>query len=396
MREYRIAFVTAYPPSKTTLNEYGYHFARVLAVKPEVIDVVALVEDEEHDYVEQEGVTIQPTWKFNSPLNPLKILRALRRIKPDIVIYNIHFTSFGTGKVAAASGLMIPWMGKLMGFPAVTLIHNIMETTDLASAGYGAGGIMEKLIRGIGTVLTKFVLKSDVVAVTLPRYVEVLRTKYGADNVVLAPHGAFETNARPPQPDSVDGPQQVLTFGKFGTYKVVHNLIEAFQKIQPDRPDLELVVAGGNSPNAPGYVESMKEKYGENGIRYWGYVEEEDIPQMFLDATLVVFDYTGTTGSSGVLHQTGDYGRPAVMPNIGDLADLVTEEGYMARYFQPGDVDDLARVLDDSLGDLQWLRRAGTRNHHASTGMPIEEIADWYMLHIMMLARDEQVTPVAA
>ena len=34
----RVALVTAYPPSQTTLNEYGYHLARHLAPKREVAE----------------------------------------------------------------------------------------------------------------------------------------------------------------------------------------------------------------------------------------------------------------------------------------------------------------------------------------------------------------------
>ncbi|MEC9322422.1 MAG: hypothetical protein VYB90_01155, partial [Actinomycetota bacterium] len=41
----RVGLVTAYPPSQTTLNEYGYHLARHLAAKPEVDELVLFHDD---------------------------------------------------------------------------------------------------------------------------------------------------------------------------------------------------------------------------------------------------------------------------------------------------------------------------------------------------------------
>ena len=42
---------------------------------------------------------------------------------------------------------------------------------------------------------------------------------------------------------------------------------------------------------------------------------------IFDEAAVVVFPYTATTGSSGVLHQAGSYGKAVVMPDLGDLAE---------------------------------------------------------------------------
>ncbi|MCB0051657.1 MAG: glycosyltransferase, partial [Caldilinea sp.] len=65
---------------------------------------------------------------------------------------------------------------------------------------------------------------------------------------------------------------------------------------------------------------------------------------------VVVFPYTSTTGSSGVLHQAGSYGRAVVLPKIGDFAEVITEEGYDGEFFNPADArtlaDAIARILD--------------------------------------------------
>ena len=41
----RIALVTTFPPGKGSLNEYAYHFVRALRRKPEVSEVILLVDE---------------------------------------------------------------------------------------------------------------------------------------------------------------------------------------------------------------------------------------------------------------------------------------------------------------------------------------------------------------
>ena len=59
------------------------------------------------------------------------------------------------------------------------------------------------------------------------------------------------------------------------------------------------------------------------------------MPTLFKESAVVVFPYTSTTGSSGVLHQAGSYGKAVVMPDLGDLALLVKDEGYNGAFFDP-------------------------------------------------------------
>ncbi len=376
-----IAVVTAFPPSTATLNEYGYHLVTALAAKPEVDRVTVLAPELDSDtYPELDGITIVEGWRFDAVGTPMRIARTLRRLRPDAVIFNAHFSSFGTGRVAAATGLMAPLLARAGGVRTITLLHNIVEAVDLSQAGFRFGRVLESAVRAIGTVLTWAVLRSHMVTVTIPAYVEVLRSKYRARNVALVPHGAFEI---PPEPSfswQAGEPQRILAFGKFGTYKRVEDLIKAYRELAPTR-NLELVIAGTDSPNAPGYLASIEQRLGGDGIRFTGYVEEDDVPQLLGSATVAVFPYTATTGSSGVLHQAGSYGCAAVLPNIGDFAAVIESEGYRGEYFRPGDPADLARALARVIDEPAHAAALGRRNYLASRGLPISEVADWYLVH---------------
>src|SRR5664279_2947306 len=150
-------------------------------------------------------------------------------------------------------------------------------------------------------------------------------------------------------------------------------LVQAYQELlQRGYQDIELVLAGSDSPNSAGYMAGVAAAYADvPGLVLTGYVAEADVAPLFSSSAVVAFPYTSTTGSSGVLHQAGEYGRAAVLPRIGDLIDIIEEEGFRGVYFEPGDpislADALAKVLDDdSLRD-----DLGRRNFAAASGIPM-------------------------
>lgn len=392
----RIAIITTHPPSKGSLNEYAFHFVRFLKTKVEDVKEIILLLDElpsgeSYSFSQEpDEVPIRciPCWKFGAIDNVFRITKAVKEVNPDIVLFNIQFASFADKKIPATVGLMTPWVLKRSGFNVAVLIHNIMETVDLKSAGFGSNPFVVGIIRLVGNIVTRFILSADLVAVTIPKYVEILERKYGANNVLLAPHGSFE-EPTDTQPSPMPGGQPtIMTFGKFGTYKTVDLLLQAHEYLQKNHPGLRLVIAGTDSPNAAGYLKKMQEKFSYiTNVEFTGYVAEEDVARIFGEAWVVAFPYTSTTGSSGVLHQAGGYGKAVVLPKLGDLAELVLEEGYDGEFFEPTDwkslADAIARVIDDPDRQME----IGLRNYTAANGLPITEVVDWYLIHFQELLK---------
>ncbi|WBL24914.1 glycosyltransferase [Zunongwangia sp. HGR-M22] len=380
----KLAIVTAFPPSKVTLTEYGYHLVKHFALKDEVEEIVLITdhteEEKQIDFDANCKITVKDCWKFNSYANILNIYKAISAEKPDAILFNLQFMKFGDKKIAAALGLMLPMIFRIKKIPTIVLLHNILETVDLEKAGFTQNKLMQKLYNGIGTTLTRLVLQADLVAVTISKYEYILKSKYKKKNVMLIPHGAFET---PPEPtyDLPVGPKKIMTFGKFGTYKKVEILIEAIEKLRKtSNEEMEIVIAGTDSPNTPGYIESMKEKYKDvPNLTFTGYVEEKDVPVIFGESAVVVFPYTSTTGSSGVLHQAGSYGKAVVLPDLGDLGILVREEGYRGQFFTPSNVDSLAKSIDAIVSNDGYRKELGKKNYEASCSLPMEKIADMYL-----------------
>jgi glycosyltransferase involved in cell wall biosynthesis len=393
-KKLKIAIVSSYPPSKRTLNEYGFYLLNHFRKKQNDYEKIVLISDElplGESFIFPSApvqITVEQVWDFNKWSNPLKILRAVQRSKADVVLYNIQFLSFGDKKIPAALGLLTPLLTKMAGFPSVVLMHNILEQVDLNAAGITKNKLLASVYNFVGSMLTRFILSADLLAVTIPKYVEILEPKYKAKNVALIPHGSFEL---PPMPsfELPKGPMQVMAFGKFGTYKKVEAMIEAVELIRKrTNLNLEIVVAGTDSPNTPGYLENVKNTYKHvTQLRFTGYVAEEDVARIFGESALVVFPYTSTTGSSGVLHQAGSYGKPAIMPNLGDLAMLVKEEGYGGEFFEPSSTESLADAIQKVLENDEYRQKLAQQNYFAAASLPMEDLVDWYTLHFQSLIK---------
>ena len=378
----KFGVVTALPPSPTTLNEYGFHLTRHVANVEGVDEVVAFHEDGEATL--PDGVDGVACWRFNSPMTPFRLVRAARRERPDAVLFNVHFTAFGTNKIAAGLGLLTPALMKLAGIPTVVMLHNLVDTVDLEAAGFGSHSAVERMFRAIGTLLTKVVLRADRVVTTMPNYVDILRGRYGADNVYLTPHGNFDTTPwRGSEP--ADGGRRILAFGKFGTYKRLEGLIEAYRALVADQAfsDVELVVGGTDSPNAAGYLAKMEATTADlPGVNFLGYIEEQDVEALFESSSVVVFPYTSTTGSSGPLHQAGAFGRPVIVPEVGDFVGLLENEGFVGVSFDPASSASLGQALETVLSDAELRARHGATNHAAANSLPLADIADWHLHHL--------------
>ena len=383
-RNLRLGVVTAFPPGRNSLNEFGFHLVKHLARQDDV-EAVVLYADETDAGPPPDIPGVEPVvcWKFNGISNLLRIGQAVRRTRPDAVLLNLQFATFGDQRAPGGLGLLTPLMLRVMRVPTLVILHNLADNVDMQDAGFAGSALTARLLKLAGRALTRAILTADVVALTIPRYVEYLHTSYGAKNALLAPHGSFEDVAVPVFGVPA-GRRKIMAFGKWGTYKTVDVLVAAYQELlQRGYQDLELVVAGTDSPNSAGYMAGVATRCADvPNLTFTGYVAEEDVAALFGSSAVVAFPYTSTTGSSGVLHQAGEYGRAAVLPRIGDLIDIIEEEGFRGVYFEPGDPISLADALAKVLDDDSLREDLGRRNFAAASGIPMSEVVHWHVVHV--------------
>lgn len=380
----KVAVVTSFPPSKVSLNEYGYHLVKNFVQSTEVSEVLLITdktkEPKQLDFKNSNRVSVKECWGFNSNANLFGICNTVLREKPDAVLFNLQFVKFGNKKVPAVLGLLTPMILRFLGCNTIVLLHNIVEEVEDESADFTSNKLAKRIYNFIGTCLTSCILKADIVAVTRSKYVTTLNQKYKTDNVVLIPHGTFEMPEKPSF-DLPEGPKKVMVFGKFGSYKKVEILIDAIQLIRKKSNEaIEIVIAGTDSPNTPGYLEAIKEKYAHvPGMIFTGYVEENELATIFNESTMVVFPHISAMGSSSVLRQAGSYGKAVVLPDFGDLGSVVKHEGYKGEFFNPESTESLAQAIEVILNNDNYRRKLATTNYKKASEFSMDKIVQMYI-----------------
>jgi glycosyltransferase involved in cell wall biosynthesis len=371
----KVCLVTAFPPSTERLNEYGFHLAKELK-KQDLISLTVLADQMSEPAEELPDFEVDRCWKFNSVATPFALLRAARKHKPDVVWFNLVFSSFGDKPIPAFLGICTAFLLRLFGFYTHITLHHVMEALDLSQ-----GTRFPRLYRFCGAVATKLILFSGSVTVLLPSYRKVLLENYGGQYVHLRKHGIFSAAPKFPDISKRGNPEhRILTFGKWGTYKRPEILIEAFAQIADKFPNAKLVIAGSNHPMCPGYIESLRERWRESSrIEFQGYVPEDEIGNLFSSATVLVLPYTSAGGPSGVAHQACEFAVPIIGSDIPDFRDMAQTEELGMLFYETGNPDSLAKVLADLLEDSTLQQQLAEQNFSVAVRMTMEKVVAQYL-----------------
>jgi len=372
----RICLVATFPPSGRQLNEYAFHIARELQRHDDVELYILADELQDYDFATDEhgktikaadqtelpGFNVVRCWKFGSVGTPVRLLNAIRQLKPDVVWFNLVFSSFATPEnpVAAFAGLSAPALTRAAGYFTHITLHHIIEHVDFAAAGVKR----ERLFRMGTNFATKALLKAHSVSVLLPGYRHTLVTKYSAKNVLLGTHGTFA---------SIPTPR-------------LETLMEAFPMVLKKIPNARLVVAGANHHTKAGYWESIRDAQPAGmPIEFRGYVPEDAIPELYQSMSIVVMPYDSSTGSSGPAHQACEYGIPIVCADIEDLRGMAANENMAVRFHKVGDAVDLANQIIAILESTEMQHQMAEHNFAAGVEMTMTNVVRnylrWFELH---------------
>lgn len=395
----RICLVATFPPSGRQLNEYAFHIARELQKHSDIELFILADELTKYEFATDKNgkpIPIDPQaelpdfnvircWKFASLSTPVRLLNTIRRLSPDIVWFNLVFSSFATpdNPFAAFAGLSAPALVRAAGFYTHITLHHIIEHVDFAAAG-----IRGERIYRLGTDLaTRTLLRANSVTVLLPGYRHTLVTKYSAQNVLLGTHGTFASAPTAPDFSRRGNPhRRILAIGHWGTYKRLETLMEAFPLVLEKVPNAKLVVAGANHHTRAGYWESIRDAQPSHlPIEFRGYVAEDAIPELFQSTSVLVLPYDSATGSSGPAHQACEYGVPIVCADISDLRGMAADEDMAVKFYRVGDAKHLAEQLIQILRSSQLQYEMSEQNFAAGVQMTMSNVIRnylrWFRLH---------------
>ena len=371
----KIAFVTAFPPSRQALNEYGFHVAQQLRQEP-CIDLTVLGDYLSTPVDELPGYNVVRCWGFGRRSNTATLLQAIWQAKPDVAWFNLGFASFGNRPLPAVLGLAVPAIARLRGVYTHVTLHQLFETVNLLDAAVSS----PRLYRAGGWLATHLLLSANSLSVLLPSYRRILDEKYRRGRVTARSHGIFDGKPEPPDFSRRGNPtHRILAFGKWGTYKRLELLIEAFNRAAAQIPHIRLIIAGGDHPKTPGYVQSVASRNINSSISFLGYVPEEAIADLFRETSLAVMPYTSSAGSSGVAHLAAQYGVPVIASDIPDFRELAEHEGIAMRFFTPGDANSLLKQLLIALNSPNELKEMALQSYAAGVAMSMPYVVRHYI-----------------
>lgn len=389
----KICLVATFPPSGRQLNEYAYYIARELERNADVELTILSDELTGYDFAtdkdgrplsveameELPGFNVIRCWQFGSVDTPIRLLKAIRKINPDVVWFNLVFSTFATpaNPFAAFAGLSAPALVRAAGYFTHITLHHIIEHVDFAAAGVRR----ERLFRFGTDLATRALLAANSVSVLLTAYHRTLTSKYAARNVLLGTHGTFASAPTPPDFSRRGNPhKRILAIGHWGTYKRLETLMAAFPKVVEKIPNARLVVAGANHHTRAGYWESIRAAQPSHlPIDFLGYVPEEDIPALYQSTSIVVMPYDSATGSSGPAHQACEFGIPIVSADLPDFHGMIEDEGMAIRFHRIGDPDHLAEQLIAILESPELERQMAQQNFEAGIEMTMSHVVGDYL-----------------
>ncbi|HZP06101.1 MAG TPA: glycosyltransferase [Terracidiphilus sp.] len=384
----RIALVSAFPPSRHHLSEYGFHLADELRRRQ--MDFTVLADEIVPEQPELPGFDVCRCWRVGALDNVPRLLSALRQSKPDLVWFNLVYSTFGATALPAFAGLCAPALTRAFGFRTHITLHHLMENCNLRHADIS----FPRLYQFAGSIATRLLLRADSISVLLERYRRTLQERYGATHIGVRPHGTLGT---PYPPDPALRPPtefRMLALGKWGRYKRLEVLFDALPAVLEAVPHATLQIAGCDHPNRPGYVANLQEKWGSHPrVQFLGYLNEDQFEDVFRSAHVAVLPYLSSGGPSGVAHIAARFALPIVAANIDDLVRLADEEGLALDTFDPHNSAELASRLIALAHDSVRRDRMAEQNYQVALNTTMPRIVASYLAEFARLLGESPQLP---
>lgn len=175
-----------------------------------------------------------------------------------------------------------------------------------------------------------------------------------SDKIVSTPHPSYRkfypsVASREESRFQLNIPQKssvYLFFGSIQAYKGLEDLLNAFEKLQSEDPEIYLLIAGKVVNKS--YFSSIRNRIHSNmNIRLIdSRINNDHVQYYFRAADFCVCPYRVSL-NSGVAHLSHTFNTPVIAPNIGGFKTLLEDGGGLL--YDHGDLHDLFEVMKSSL-----------------------------------------------
>lgn len=321
----KIVMIGPVYPYKGGISHYTGLMNRSLSEKYETVMISYkmqypkfLFKKEQRDY-ENDSFKIENTQYLINTANPFNLIstsRKIRKMKPDVVIFQWWHPYFSP----------CYWIMEkcLHGIKKMFVCHNVFPHERFP---------MDKF-------LTKMVLKSGDCFIThSAKDAKDLLTIKKTENVVQAVHPTYNafkfenlTAEEARKRLNIKEEEHVLLFfGFVREYKGLKHLLRAMPELKKTDPKIKLLVVGDFGEDEPEYMDLISKLDIKDVLAiYKGYIPDKEVEQYFAASDLVVLPYESAT-QSGVVQMAYGFGKPVLVTEVGGLPDVVTDQktGYV-------------------------------------------------------------------
>lgn len=372
----RIGLFGVFYPEYQKCGNSTTGLALALNSDPDVksIDVFSQRDSEIPTTVGTQKLKLHETWAIDRPLSLVVAARRMFKFtdKLDSFIFNIHMTSFGTGRLVNGLGLLLPvLMRKVTRKQVLVYMHNFASTQDVSALGY------EKLsfltLKSV-SFLERTLLRSVEVIVPLESMAIGLEDKYGVrPRVIFLPYieamlsSIAYRNRRLPVAGSSAKRRKphVLYFGHFGPQKDLGGAIDLLENMLKSG-QITCTIAGSVNMNFKDYIDvfrGIKCRLEGAGAAFDINVPETDILRLVSSADVVLLAYNATGGYSGTMNTAAVCGALMVATDLKQLRETAAATQADVVFVPPQDylamkeaiLSQGARSLANAKGDLSGL-----------------------------------------
>ena len=338
-KKLKIVMIGPVYPYKGGISHYTGLMYRALAKKNKVKMISYklqypkfLFKKEQKDYSNKSFEIKDTRYLINTanPINCVMVASRIRRMKPDLVIFQWWHPYF-----APCYWIMETFLGKKI--KKMFLCHNVFPHERFP---------MDKF-------LTRLVLKQGDYFITQssmdsedlhfikkePKYIQTVHPTYNAFKM----KDMSKEEAR----DILDIPTDekvLLFFGFVREYKGLKHIIHALPAIVKEIPNVRLYIVGDFDGNKERYLEIIKAKNVENHVRIFdGYIPDDEIEKFFAACDLVVLPYESAT-QSGIVQIAYGFRKPVIVTDVGGLPEVVKDgkTGYVVEAFNDEQLGEAA------------------------------------------------------
>jgi glycosyltransferase involved in cell wall biosynthesis len=251
----------------------------------------------------------------------------LKKIKPDLV----HFC--------------MPQQPVFLGIPHVTTFHDF---TLVKTYNSDKNWLVFHAKQLIGKWVFKHVARTSEKIIVISEYTkkELLAFTGVPEEKAVLTYESAEVRTTASRPYQSPFKQYILYVGQQSDYKNIKRLGDAHQKLLSANPELGLILVGklnDSAKNNKTYFESKDYK----NILFTDFIEDDQLNWLYDHAAAYVFpslmEGFGLPGLEVMTH-----GTPLVSSNATCLPEIY---GEAAKYFDPLNVDDMARAINEVLSN---------------------------------------------